>query len=63
MAAATAPKEQTFFAKEATRVANVFNNPDLLDATFKVGERAETEEILALSQFKATLRPLFKELF
>jgi len=68
MAAASAPKEQAFFAEEATRqiltrIANVFNDTDLCDATFVVGEGAEKEEIPAPSQFMAISSPYFKELF
>jgi len=68
MAAASAPKEQAFFAEEATRqiltrIANVFNDTDLCDATFKVGEGADMEEIPAPSQFMAISSPFFKDLF
>merc|ERR1712184_234196 len=45
------------------RVANVFNDPDLCDAVFVVGEGEKQEEILAPSQFMAISSPYFKELF
>ena len=68
MAAASAPKEQAFFAEEATRqiltrIANVFNDNDLCDATFVVGEGLEKEDIPAPSQFMAISSPFFKDLF
>lgn len=68
MAAQTGPKEQAFFSEEATRqiltrIANVFNDTDLCDATFVIGEGAEKEEIMAPSQFMAISSPYFKELF
>ena len=69
----TQPQEQprtvvTFFAEEATRqillrIANVFNDPDLCDVTFIVGDDHETkEEICAPSQFMAITSPYFKRL-
>jgi len=68
MAAQSGPKEQAFFSEEATRqiltrIANVFNDTDLCDATFVVGEGAEKEEIMAPSQFMAISSTYFKELF
>lgn len=60
--------ESNFFTEEASRqillrVANVFNDPDLCDAVFVVGEGEKQEEILAPSQFMAISSPYFKELF
>ena len=48
-------EDEAFFAEEATRqiltrIANVFNDTDLCDATFVVGEGAEKEEIPAPSE-------------
>ena len=40
-----------------TRIANVFNDTDLCDATFVVGEGLEKEEIMAISS------TYFKDLF
>jgi hypothetical protein len=58
----------TFFTEEATRqilarISNVFNDPDLCDATFIVGDDNEKEEISAPSQFMALASPYFKDLF
>ena len=58
----------TFFTEEATRqilarISNVFNDPDLCDATFIVGDDSEKEEINAPSQFMALASPYFKDLF
>ena len=58
----------TFFSEEATRqillrIANVFNDPDLCDATFVVGDDSDKEEICAPSQFMAIASPYFKQLF
>ena len=58
----------TFFSEEATRqillrIANVFNDPDLCDATFVVGDDNDKEEICAPSQFMAIASPYFKQLF
>ena len=58
----------TFFTEEATRqiltrISNVFNDPDLCDATFIVGDDNEKEEINAPSQFMALASPYFKNLF
>jgi len=58
----------TFFTEEATRqilarISNVFNDPDLCDATFIVGDDNEKEEISAPSQFMAIASPYFKDLF
>ena len=58
----------TFFTEEATRqilarISNVFNDPDLCDATFIVGDDNEREEIMAPSQFMAMASPYFKNLF
>lgn len=58
----------TFFTEEATRqiltrISNVFDDPDLCDATFIVGDNNEKEEISAPSQFMALSSPYFKKLF
>ena len=58
----------TFFTEEATRqilarISNVFDDPDLCDATFIVGDDNEKEEITAPSQFMALASPYFKKLF
>ena len=58
----------TFFTEEATRqilsrISNVFNDPDLCDATFIVGDDSEKEEIKAPSQFMSIASPYFKKLF
>ena len=58
----------TFFTEEATRqiltrISNVFDDPDLCDATFIVGDDNEKEEITAPSQFMALASPYFKNLF
>ena len=68
MAAQSGPKEQAFFSEEATRqiltrIANVFNDTDLCDATFVVKEGTEKEEIMAPSQFMVISSNYFKELF
>jgi len=60
--------ESNFFAEEASRqillrVASVFNDPDLCDAKFVVGEADNQEEIPAPSQFMAVSSPYFKDLF
>merc|ERR1712038_1564752 len=67
-AASTAPKEQAFFAEEASkqiliRVAGVLNDPDLCDASFIVEDGPEKEEIRAPSQIMAMSSPYFKSLF
>jgi len=61
-------KDQAFFSEESTRhiltrIANVFDDTDLCDATFVVGDAAEKEEIMAPSQFMAMSSSYFKELF
>lgn len=66
--ASAASKDQAFFSEEATRqilfrIANVFNDADLCDATFVVGEGADKEEISAPSQFMAVSSSYFKNLF
>ena len=58
----------TFFTEEATRqilsrISNVFNDPDLCDATFIVGDDSDKEEIKAPSQFMSIASPYFKKLF
>ena len=71
MMATTTTQERsaaTFFTEEASRqilnrIANVFNDPDLCDATFIVGEDNEKEEICAPSQFMFNASPYFKKLF
>lgn len=60
--------ESSFFTEEASRqillrVASVFNDPDLCDAKFIVGEDDNQEEIPAPSQFMAVSSPYFKDLF
>lgn len=60
--------ESNFFTEEASRqillrVASVFNDPDLCDATFIVGDEEKKEEICAPSQFMAISSPYFKALF
>lgn len=45
------------------RIAAVFNDPDICDAIFVVGDGAEQEEICAPSQFMAVSSPFFKSLF
>jgi len=64
----TAPKEQAFFAEEASkqiliRIAGVLQDPDLCDASFIVEDGAEKEEIRAPSQIMAMSSPYFKSLF
>jgi len=59
---------QHFFTEEANkqillRVASVFNDPDLCDVKFIVGEDENQEEIPAPSQFMAVCSPYFKNLF
>lgn len=63
-----APKEQAFFAEEASkqiliRIAGVLQDPDLCDASFMVEDGAEKEEIRAPSQIMAMSSPYFKSLF
>jgi len=60
--------ESNFFTEEASRqillrIANVFNDPDLCDAVFMVGEGDKQEEIPAPSQFMAVSSPYFKDMF
>lgn len=60
--------ESNFFTEEASRqillrVASVFNDPDLCDATFIVRGDDGSEEIAAPSQFMAVSSPYFKALF
>merc|ERR1712112_67512 len=60
--------ESNFFTEEASRqillrIANVFNDPDLCDAVFVVGEGDKQEEIPAPSQFMAVSSPYFKDMF
>merc|ERR1712156_1081404 len=67
-AASTAPKEQAFFAEEASkqiliRIAGVLQDPDLCDASFIVEDGADKEEIRAPSQIMAMSSPYFKSLF
>jgi len=59
---------QNFFTEEASRqillrVASVFNDPDLCDVKFIVGDDDNQEEIPAPSQFMAVCSPYFKDLF
>ncbi len=63
---AAAMTSDSFYEEDASRqilqrIANVFNDPDICDAVFVVGE--EREEICAPSQFMAISSPYFKELF
>lgn len=67
-AANAAPKEQAFFAEEASkqiliRVAGVLQDPDICDASFIVDDGTEKEEIRAPSQIMAMSSPYFKQLF
>merc|ERR1712165_465218 len=60
--------ESNFFTEEASRqillrIANVFNDPDLCDAVFLVGDGEKDEEIPAPSQFMAVSSPYFKDMF
>jgi len=60
--------ESNFFTEEASRqillrIANVFNDPDLCDAVFMVGDGEKQEEIPAPSQFMAVSSPYFKDMF
>jgi len=60
--------ESNFFTEEASRqillrIANVFNDPDLCDAVFMVGDGDKQEEIPAPSQFMAVSSPYFKDMF
>lgn len=60
--------ESNFFSEEASRqillrIANVFNDPELCDAVFVLGDGEKEEEIPAPSQFMAASSPYFKELF
>ena len=57
-------EDEAFFAEEATRqiltrIANVFNDTDLCDATFVVGEGAEKEEIPAPSEDACKVKVAF----
>jgi len=63
-----APKEQAFFAEEASkqiliRVAGVLQDPEICDATFVVDDGTDREEIRAPSQIMAMSSPYFKSLF
>lgn len=60
--------ESSFFSEEASRqillrIANVFNDPELCDAVFVLGDGDKEEEIPAPSQFMAASSTYFKELF
>jgi len=60
--------ESNFFSEEATRqilkrIADVFNDPELCDAVFVLGDGEKEEEIPAPSQFMAASSTYFKELF
>merc|ERR1712088_205924 len=62
------PKDQAFFAEEASkqilvRVAGVLQDPDICDAVFIVDDGNEKEEIRAPSQVMAMSSPFFKSLF
>merc|ERR1712088_944582 len=62
------PKEQAFFAEEASkqilvRISNVLQDPDICDAVFIVDDGTEREEIRAPSQVMAMSSPFFKALY
>ena len=62
MATTEGPKEQAFFAEEASkqilvRVANVLQDPEICDAIFIVDDGVEREEIRAPSQIMAMSSP------
>jgi len=68
MAAAEPPKEQAFFAEEASkqilvRISNVLQDPDICDAIFIVDDGIEREEIRAPSQIMAMSSKFFKDLY
>jgi len=68
MATTEGPKEQAFFAEEASkqilvRVANVLQDPEICDAIFIVDDGVEREEIRAPSQIMAMSSPFFKSLY
>merc|ERR1712212_721184 len=62
------PKEQAFFAEEASkqilvRFSNVLQDPDICDAIFMVDDGVEREEIRAPSQIMAMSSTFFKDLY
>jgi len=62
------PKEQAFFAEEASkqilvRISNVLQDPEICDAVFIVDDGVEREEIRAPSQIMAMSSPFFKSLY
>jgi len=63
-----APKEQAFFAEEASkqilvRISNVLQDPEICDAIFIVDDGIDREEIRAPSQIMAMSSPFFKSLY
>jgi len=61
-------QDTSFYEEDASRqilarVANVFSDPDICDATFVVSDGQDEEEICAPSQFMAVASPYFKGLF
>merc|ERR1712088_94704 len=62
------PKEQAFFAEEASkqilvRISNVLQDTEICDAVFIVDDGVEREEIRAPSQVMAMSSPFFKALY
>merc|ERR1712088_46268 len=62
------PKEQAFFAEEASkqilvRISNVLQDPEICDAIFIVDDGVEREEVRAPSQIMAMSSPFFKSLY
>ena len=62
------PKEQAFFAEEASkqilvRISNVLQDPDICDAIFIVDDGIEREEIRAPSQIMVMSSKFFKDLY
>jgi len=62
------PKEQAFFAEEASkqilvRISNVLQDPEICDAIFIVDDGIDREEIRAPSQIMAMSSPFFKSLY
>merc|ERR1712212_866038 len=62
------PKEQAFFAEEASkqilvRISNVLQDPEICDAIFIVDDGIHREEIRSPSQIIAMSSPFFKSLY
>merc|ERR1712150_120110 len=62
------PKEQAFFAEEASkqilvRISNVLQDPEICDAVLIVDDGVEREEIRAPSQVMAMSSQFFKALY